>query len=148
MGHPYFFTNRERELRDLIRHNDHRLIERQLRNAACRGMDPELFHPDDGQPDELVIARCAGCPARLACLALALRVEEPDARVGWYGGLGPEDRDQVAMTLHLDTPEPPVPEGAARAAQLKAAGWTVGEIATALGCSCRTVQRYLRMTAA
>ena len=115
MGHhPYFFAGRERELRDLVHHADRRPIDRELRDAACRGMDPDLFHPDDGQPDELVIARCTGCPARLACLALALRAEEPDARAGWYGGVGPEDRGQIAAGLHLDTPEPHVPEGAAR----------------------------------
>jgi AraC-like DNA-binding protein len=148
MGHPFFFTGHERELGDLVDHPDCRPIERQLRGAACRGMDVDLFHPEDGQADDLVIARCAGCPARLACLALALRAEEPDARAGWYGGLGPEDRDLVAAALDLDVQEPPVPEGAVKAAQLKAAGWTVREIATALGCSRRTVQRYLRMTAA
>jgi AraC-like DNA-binding protein len=150
MGHsPYFFADRERELRDLILHADHRHLGRQLRAAACDGMDPDLFHPDDGQqPDELIIARCAGCQARLACLALALRAEEPEARAGWYGALGPQDRDEIAAALHLETPEPPAPEGAVRATQLKADGWTVGEIATALGCSRRTVQRYLRMTAA
>lgn len=148
MGQPYFFAGRERELRDLIQHTGRQPLKRQLREAACRGMDPDLFHPDHGEPDDLVIARCAGCPARLACLALALRAEEPDARAGWYGGLGPADRDQVAAALHLAAPEPLVPEGAVRAARLKTDGWTVGEIATALGCSRRTVQRYLRMTAA
>ena len=83
MGHPFFFTGHERELGDLVDHPDCRPIERQLRGAACRGMDVDLFHPEDGQADDLVIARCAGCPARLACLALALRAEEPDARAGW-----------------------------------------------------------------
>lgn len=146
---PYFFGGRERELRDLIHYADHRCLGRQLRAAACSGMDPDIFHPDDGQqPDELVIARCAGCPARLACLALALRAEEPDARVGWYGGLGPQDRDQIAAALDLETTEPRVPERAVRVAQLKADGWTVSQIAAVLGCSRRTVQRYLRMTAA
>jgi hypothetical protein len=146
--HPYFFTGRERELRELIGGPDRQPFECQLRDAACRGMDPDLFHPDDGQPDDLVLARCAGCPARLACLALALRAEDPAARSGWYGGYGPTERDEVAAVLDLDPAKRPVPDGAARAAELRAAGWTVREIAVTLGCSRRTVQRYLRMTAA
>ena len=84
MGHhPYFFAGRERELRDQSPRRPSAHTARP-RDAARRGMDPDLVHPDDGQPDELVIARCTGCPARLACLALALRAEEPDARAGWY----------------------------------------------------------------
>ena len=145
---PYYFADRDHELRTLIHHTDHRSLQCQLRGAACRGMDPGAFHPNDGQqPDDLLIARCTECPARLACLALALRTEEPDARAGWYGGLGPGDRNRVATDLHLGTPTPPMPEGAVRAAQLKAGGQTIGEIATTLGCSRRTVQRYLRMIA-
>jgi hypothetical protein len=51
---------------------------------------------------ELVAARCTGCSARLACLALALRAEDPDMRCGWYGGLGPGDRDAVAEAIGLE----------------------------------------------
>lgn len=148
MGHPYFLGGRERELRELINRNDHQHIRRQLRGAACRDMDPDIFFPDEGRPDDLVLARCAECPARLACLAVALRGEEPGERFGWFGGLSPEEREDVAAALHLDIPEPSPPEAAARASHLHAAGWTVREIAAALGCSRRTVQRYLRMTAA
>ena len=42
------------------------------------------------------------CPARLACLALALRAEDADAREGWYGGLAPADRDDIAHILRLE----------------------------------------------
>jgi AraC-like DNA-binding protein len=110
-------------------------------------MDPEAFHPEEGQPDDSVVIRCTGCIARLACLAFALRAEEPDMRCGWYGGLGPDDRDGVASVLGLKSPEPPVPDRAVQAARLQANGWTVEAIATELGCSRRTVQRYLRTAA-
>ena len=44
MGHhPYFFAGRERELRDLVHRADRRPIYRELRDAACRGMDPTSF---------------------------------------------------------------------------------------------------------
>ena len=67
-------------------------------------MDPDAYHPDDGQPDELALFRCNGCPARLACLAPALRAEDPDVREGWYGGLGPIDRDDVAVVSSAQSP--------------------------------------------
>jgi AraC-like DNA-binding protein len=146
MGHTYFFAGREPELRELIRHPYR--SDGQLRRAACRGMDPDAFHPDEGRPDDVVVARCTGCEARLACLAFALRSEDPESRSGWYGGLGPDGRAGVAATLGLGTPEPPVPDRAAQAARLRAAGWTVEDIATQLGCSRRTVQRDLRTAAA
>lgn len=147
MHHAYFFAGREPELRALIHNPNPTSLNRQLRAAACRGMDPDAFHPDEGRPDDRVVARCAGCPARLACLASALRAEDPRARQGWYGGLGPEDRDGVAAVLELETPEPPPPDRAIRAARLRAAGWPVDAIAAELGCSRRTVQRYLRAAA-
>jgi AraC-like DNA-binding protein len=147
MRNPYFFAGREPELCELIHDPDLTSLDRQLRAAACCGMDPDAFHPDEGRPDDLVVARCTGCQPRLACLALALRAEDPSARQGWYGGLGPDDRDGVAGVLGLKTPEPPPPDRAIQAARLRAAGWSVDAIATELGCSRRTAQRYLRATA-
>ncbi len=147
VGSPYFFAGREPELRALIHQPDRKPLDRQLRWAACHGMDPDAFHPDEGRPDHPVVARCTGCRARLACLALALRAEEPDMRWGWYGGLSPDDRDGIASALGLETPEQPIPDRPVQAARLKANGWTVEAIATELGCSRRTVQRYLRTAA-
>ena len=44
--------------------------------------------------------------------------------------------------------EQPVPDRASQAARgRKADGWTVDAIASELGCSRRTVQRYLRIAA-
>lgn len=147
MGSPYFFAGRESELRALIYRPDRVPLDRQLRWAACRGMDTDAFHPDEGRPDDAVVACCTGCKARLSCLALALRTEAPDLRSGWYGGLGPDDRDAVAYAVGLETLEQPVPDRAVHAARLKANGWTVEAIATELGCSRRTIQRYLRAAA-
>jgi AraC-like DNA-binding protein len=148
MSSRNFFAGREHELRALIHQTDRKPLDRQLRWAACRGMDLDAFFPDEGRPDDLVLACCISCQARLACLALALRAEDHDMRWGWYGGLGPEDRDGVAGTLNLEVQEPPVPDRAIHAARLRADGWTVEAIATELGCSRRTVQRYLRTAAA
>lgn len=139
----------EAELRQLVEDPRSAPVLRKLRSAACVGYDTDVFHPEGGPPSELTLARCSGCPARLACLALALRSEDPEARSGWYGGLGPADRDAVASALNAGVPAPPrVPELAARAARLWAEGWTVPAIAAELMCCDRTVQRYLRMAAA
>jgi hypothetical protein len=139
----------EAELRSLIRNPSTRPISSQLQHAACRGMDPDAYHPDEGRPTDLALARCFACRARLACLGLALRAEDPEARCGWYGGLGPADRDALAASLGVDkTSSVPVTATAARAARLHAAGWTIGSIADELRCSRRTVQRYLRKAAA
>ncbi|OBB78162.1 hypothetical protein A5759_01945 [Mycobacterium sp. 852014-52144_SCH5372336] len=112
-----------------------------LRGAACAGTDPELYHPD-GPLDEVSAARCATCPVRLNCLALALRAEDPDARSGWYGGLGPAERSVLARDLTIASDPPPSPDRAPEAIRLRAAGLSVNEIATRLACSRRTIQRY------
>jgi AraC-like DNA-binding protein len=145
----FFFVGREAELRALVDNPSVKPLDHQLREAACRGVEPAVYHPDLGQPDDLALALCTDCPARLACLALALRAEDPDMRSGWYGGLAPRDRDAIATDFSLEKPEPPpVPDRIAQAAQLRAAGWTIDAIATELGCSRRTVQRHLRRSAA
>ncbi|MEV7046592.1 helix-turn-helix domain-containing protein [Amycolatopsis sp. NPDC051061] len=135
------------ELRALVSGSDLKVIGL-LRGAACQGMDPETFHPVGDKPDSLTIAQCTGCVARLACLALALRAEDADARSGWYGGVGPADPDDLATALGLLAGEVQPPDNVVRAARLRAEGWVVADIATELGCSRRTVQRYLSSVAA
>lgn len=119
-----------------------------LRRAACRGLNPDVYHPDQGQPADYVLARCNGCQVRLACLALALRAEDPQERCGWYGGLGPSARDFLAASLGTDAPEPVLVTESARAVTLRSQGWTINAIADELRCSRRTVQRYLKRSAA
>src|SRR5215472_7296697 len=115
MDPSYFFVGREAELRELVDRPSLKPLDRHLRHAACLGMDPDQYHPDQGPPGDLVLARCTSCQARLACLALALRAEDADMRIGWYGGLGPDDRDTVSAALDLKKPEPaPIPGPATR----------------------------------
>lgn len=61
------------------------------RQAACRGLDPATFHPDDEDVAAVEAARdvCAGCPVRQSCLEHALAVREPD---GIWGGLTARER--------------------------------------------------------
>ncbi len=117
--------------------------------AACRGFDPDRYHPDVGRPTEDALRRCESCPTRVACVALTVRAEDPTLRAGWYGGLGPSERTELAVVIGLERPISSTQDGAAgpdragRASHLRDAGWTVNDIAVELGCSRRTVQRYL-----
>lgn len=141
MDSLHFLVGREQELRDLIQSPQHR----DPVPAACRDGDVNLYHPEDGeQPAEGPLAVCVGCGGRLECLALALRAEDPETRHGWYGGLGPADRDRIAAMLRLPNGATPLPDRAFTAIRLGRDGWRINDIAQALGCSRRTVQRYLR----
>lgn len=59
--------------------------------AACRGMDSDIFFADRGGNDRTREARkvCAVCPVRDECLAFAQRnfIDH-----GVYGGHGPKER--------------------------------------------------------
>ena len=54
-------------------------------DAACRGLDPDLFHPARGDRRAVIraLAVCAGCPVAAECLDYALR---NGITVGIYGG--------------------------------------------------------------
>ena len=57
--------------------------------AACRGLDPEMFYPHPGEPAEQAKAVCAGCGVRDACAELAAARGE---RFGIWGGQGRNER--------------------------------------------------------
>ncbi|WDT88536.1 WhiB family transcriptional regulator [Streptomyces sp. SCSIO-PteL053] len=111
MDSLHFLADREQELRDLIQSPE----DRDSVRAACRDVDVSLYHPEDGErPADGPLAVCVGCEGRLECLALALRAEDPEARHGWYGGLGPADRDRIAAMLRLATVATPPRTGLSR----------------------------------
>lgn len=67
--------------------------------AACRGMDTEVFfHPDNERGprraarEAAAKAVCARCPVIRQCAEHALRVREP---YGIWGGLSESERDDV-----------------------------------------------------
>lgn len=61
--------------------------------AACRGLNPDLFH-GDAAADAQAVAVCAGCPVRQECLDTAL-VTEGRHPVGVRGGLTAAERDPL-----------------------------------------------------
>jgi len=65
-------------------------------HAACRGVDPGIFHPDDEEENEHAAdaakAVCFECPVRGACLEHAITVRE---KHGVWGGLTSRERRRL-----------------------------------------------------
>lgn len=77
-------------------------------DAACAGLDTELFFPVDDRAASVETPRrvCRGCPVRVACLADALAVEDPVRRFGIVGGTTPGERrtlHRAGLTLSAST---------------------------------------------
>ena len=60
------------------------------RQAACLGMDPDLFFPPPGDPAVRAKAACARCPVRDECLEAGWR--EP---AGIFGGMSAKERRRI-----------------------------------------------------
>lgn len=61
--------------------------------ANCRGVDPDLFFPGQGEPTDPAKAVCQGCVVRDDCLTYALT--PPIARRGIWGGLSENERRKL-----------------------------------------------------
>lgn len=126
-----------------------------LEQAACDGVDPELFFPDDDRLDGVELraqvaaakAVCAGCEVRHECLDFALAAVSH----GIAGGLTAEERNDL---LRTEAPNPrrswpaPLMPGATRAsvsaagAELLVAGESPRAVAQACGVAVTTAQRW------
>lgn len=84
--------------------------------AACRGLDPDLFHPRRGDKAGYMKAKsiCEGCPVRWQCLNDRMVRPETDADgtvyapIGVVGGVGGrqrrlwrQDASQIALIASL-----------------------------------------------
>lgn len=73
-----------------------------MEDAACLGLEVELFFPTGGTPDgttRLVRAMCAACPVSADCLDYAMEREAGDnTRHGIWGGTTPRQRRIKAAT--------------------------------------------------
>jgi hypothetical protein len=126
-----------------------------VRRGACVELalpDDAYFPADDEVPSVEALGGCCFCPVRNECLATALAHEAvDDDRFGWWGGLSPAERDLLWARLDLPGRQPveiDFRDLAAVARYLRAQRHTISAIAAALGCSERTVYRYLAATAA
>jgi WhiB family redox-sensing transcriptional regulator len=61
-------------------------------HAACRGLDPELFFPERGDPQAPARRVCRGCPVRVPCLEYALDTRQV---IGIWGGTSERCRRQL-----------------------------------------------------
>jgi hypothetical protein len=122
--------------------------------AACADLSlPGYpYFPDDGDvPPTEALACCITCTVAHECLATALIHEsEEGLRFGWWGGWSPTEREILAESIGLTTQQVEIDQGrpADLARSLRAENRTIPSIAAALGCTERTVYRYLASTAA
>ena len=63
-------------------------------DAACLGMDPDLFFPPKGGATKGADAKqiCGGCPVQAECLEYALKTRPV---YGIWGGLSLRERDKI-----------------------------------------------------
>ena len=71
--------------------------------AACRGMDPDMFFPARGEDIRPIVATCDGCRVKDACLEHGLRHELG----GIWGGTSAEQRRVLRRVrrIAIETPE-------------------------------------------
>jgi len=60
--------------------------------AACRGLDPEIFYPASDEEADVAKTVCFGCAVREACLEHALGFRERD---GVWGGCTEKERRRI-----------------------------------------------------
>ena len=65
-----------------------------IAHAACRGVDPNLFHPERGQNSQAAKSVCRACEVREECLEYALKYE----RIGVWGGTTEAERKVMRRT--------------------------------------------------
>ena len=65
-----------------------------LEEAACRGLDPEMFYAEGANAVAQAKSLCGVCPAKDRCLEWALTREE----FGVWGGTTPRERSDLRRT--------------------------------------------------
>ena len=66
-------------------------------DAACIGVDPDVFFPPKGRPGLEALAICRSCPVAEQCLAFVMELEESDGeRTGVWAGTSARERMRLA----------------------------------------------------
>ena len=65
--------------------------------AACRGVDPDLFYPAQGESAAEAKAVCRECPVTAECLDYALETRQ---RFGIWGGKSESERRPLRVEHH------------------------------------------------
>ena len=68
-----------------------------IHNAACRGKNPDYWHPPDGQPWLIHkgIKICQTCPVKQQCLEYALSFTPIEDNWGIYAGYTAKQRHEI-----------------------------------------------------
>jgi WhiB family redox-sensing transcriptional regulator len=68
--------------------------------AACRGIDPEVFFPSDGAGVLTALAICERCPVKAPCLEYAL---DNGIEHGVFGGVSERGRQRLRRTRRIES---------------------------------------------
>lgn len=107
--------------------------------ALCAEVDPDLFFPEQGEPNSAAKKICRGCPVRGECLEYSLSLDEdPD---GIWGGYSLWERRRMRRTNTTSAPVPLVTvteKYCARCGTTKGAGefWKNRSTLSGLGTYC------------
>lgn len=66
-----------------------------VNQAACAGLNPDLFYPARGEPTDTAKAVCDSCPVQSDCLDFALRTNQ---QFGIWGGISERARCHLRLT--------------------------------------------------
>jgi WhiB family transcriptional regulator, redox-sensing transcriptional regulator len=67
-------------------------------HAECRGADPDLFFPTQGEATAPAKAVCAACPVRIDCLEYAMSNR---ITFGIWGGMSERERQRLRRQRRL-----------------------------------------------
>lgn len=68
-----------------------------MADAACRGLDTDLFFPESGMNAREAKEVCAGCPVQQACLDYSFQFEADGG--GVYGGMSERERRRLGIRV-------------------------------------------------
>jgi hypothetical protein len=79
------------------------MLKQWLEQAACRGVDTNIFMPLRGENVKVTTAKkiCGECPVRQECLDDSLRQAQQIDLHGIFGGLSKKQRDGVLRSQNL-----------------------------------------------
>lgn len=77
-------------------------------DAACRGLDPEMFMPERGDTHKIRAAKqlCRQCPAIQPCRDYGLELAQRYDTYGIFGGLTRHERDKLLRNKRISRRPP------------------------------------------
>ena len=108
--------------------------------AACRGLDPDLFFPEQGHSTLEAMEVCAGCPVAEECRDHAIATGE---KQGIWGGTTGRQRRRLTVGTRGRDRNPETLARVRHAKALRREGLTYAEIADKLGVTRAAVGRWL-----